>query len=126
MRRFIYCLLIAFTALRGFVGDAMALEMSLDLATHNTPSQHQAVAPSEPAVHAMPCHGASGVQTDHDLAAADGSKDRCTACQVCHLNVVTAAPFLVASQHLTAVTPHQASLIWHSASLAQLSKPPIS
>jgi hypothetical protein len=122
MRKIIYCMLICITAFRGFVGDVMAVEM----VSHNTTPAFQVAQAPASSPTAMPCHGVSSGQVDDDMKAADESKDRCAACDVCHLSVVAVVSSVSVGHQPVASAPQQASQLWHSAMLSELIKPPIS
>jgi hypothetical protein len=125
MRRILFSLLILLTALRGMVGDVMAVEMTQSHGMASVAVQasaSQSVPEAAPESGSHPCHGAnSGAAVDSVQTAA-----QCTTCQVCHspaLQRIAALPLL--SQVVTGYTACQAAN-WLSADLIQLQKPPLS
>jgi hypothetical protein len=116
MKRFFLGLLVTLTVLRGFVGDAMAVEMSGTISAAASVYSEQA----EPAQHGMPCHSAEKEQFS------PGTSSGCMTCQLCHLSA-----FVTPSCAQVAHHPHQfapaAHRVWFaSAAQCLLLKPPIS
>jgi hypothetical protein len=120
MRRYFMVALILLTALRGMVGDAMALEMSrMHSGMADVAAQVEHL-PAEP-VAARPCH-----EVMQDSAATEPTAPECTSCQVCHSPVLP-FEFIAFSQVLPlSGAANRAALHWVSAELIQLQKPPVS
>jgi cytochrome c553 len=121
MRRTLFCLLILLTALRGMVGDAMAMEMARMQSPPSAVMLHEMQTPAQAAA-TPPCHDAAP-STPDDAAQ---SSSECTACQVCHspaLQRLAALPEL--SKPVASFAARVASK-WMSADLIQLQKPPLS
>lgn len=121
MRRTLFCLLILLTALRGMVGDAMALEMARMQSPLSAAMSHELQASPQEAA-SPPCHDAAPSTPDN----AAQTSSECTACQVCHspaLQRLAALPEL--SKPVASFAARDASK-WMSADLIQLQKPPLS
>lgn len=124
MRKYFLIALILLTSLRGFVGDAMAIEMSR--MNQNAPTEVQQSASVEASNHGHPCHQAktAGIGSIQNSAECSPSAS-CTLCQVCHspalqTAVSTAVSFVLPRTHDDLrVTP------WMSADLVQPQKPPV-
>ena len=112
--------LILLTGLRGWAGDAMAMEMSRKHSDRSvTTSAAALIAPTSH--DAMPCHGEGAVLAETDQTAAE-----CTACQVCHSPALqTTAARLSVAEPLASYAG-QAATNWVSADLTHLQKPPVS
>jgi hypothetical protein len=141
MRRFLFALLIVLLPLRGWMGDAMAYSM-LGLGTNshtsvNTDATYLAAnndhmtltlasnpantAPQSASSH--PCHDA-GAQDDTQANASPASS-ACTACQVCHLTVSLPQAPCTLTQTLSSAPIAQPPVLWASADLSVLTKPPV-
>jgi hypothetical protein len=121
MRRTLFCLLILLTALRGMVGDAMALEMARMQSPLSVAMSHEMQTPTQETV-SHPCHDAAP-STPNNAAP---TSSECTACQVCHspaLQRLAALPEL--SKPAASFAVRDASK-WMSADLIPLQKPPLS
>jgi hypothetical protein len=119
MNRFVLALLITLTVFRGFVGDAMAFEMSARMASTAVASNAAEVSASHHGQASMPCHG-----MDED----DGLEhmSACNTCQVCHLSAFVSASTLGTLHAQPAATPPVCAESFASAEALRLSKPPIS
>ena len=142
---FLLALMIAMLPLRGWLGDAMAVEMA---------SKHLAVAAQAVATHSvaagahsmptlgdfdnqktvskmsgMPCHDMADPAAN-DVAGTEGaapqtSNTTCTSCQVCHLSALCVNGITTVAVQV----PHSplafAPQFWASAELPQATKPPV-
>lgn len=134
MRRWFFVLLIMLLPLRGWVGDAMAMQMAL-------PGQHapasgvmqHADSGSEPAHSHMitialaasdDCGSHTGAQDTGD-AMETAHCEACAMCQTCHTVAVLLLPELVAATQVSPVTLPTAMPVFASADRALLLKPPI-
>lgn len=134
MRRWFFVLLIMLLPLRGWIGDAMAVQMAL-------PGQHAPV--SGAMQHA---DGDSGPAHTHGssvaLATADDCGDHtgaqiaddamdaahceaCAMCQTCHTVAMLLLPELLAATLVSPISPSANMHIFASADRALLLKPPI-
>ncbi|MCZ4312935.1 hypothetical protein O4H66_05915 [Comamonadaceae bacterium G21597-S1] len=135
MRRFFFILMIALLPLRGWVGDAMAMQMALPGGMAHASAPETATG----ATHAHAHHGAaadhqrhaaaSGDCTDHadgDATVSDAHCQTCTVCQTCHTVAIT-VPLVgtEATEPMTAA-PLTAQSRFASADRAPGLKPPIS
>ncbi len=148
MRRFIFILMIALLPLRGWMGDAMAYGMvqamaqqglqaaqaiSSDATFTEANNDHMALTSGSnsvnienmatPALAAHPCHSA-------DTPSATSSTDApvsnaCTVCQVCHLTASLPQPLCTLLQARSSTLAAQPPLLWASADLSVLTKPPV-
>lgn len=116
MRRWFFLLLIVLLPLRGWIGDAMAMQMAL-------PDPHAHV--SAPALAgAGDCNGHAGAQDAGDPI--DGAHcDTCTLCQSCHTVAVLPAPEWLAATQAGPVAPAATMHVFASADRALFLKPPI-
>jgi hypothetical protein len=126
-RRFLMIALITLTALRGMVGDVMAMQMTANMssqmsavATERTASHDHEASAAQTAIIAMPCHTIDA--EDSTLAAQAGE---CKTCQVCHLSAFVAPTFIKPLGHLHGITPELARVHFSSAEPLRLAKPPI-
>jgi hypothetical protein len=145
MRTLLLALMIALLPIRGWLGDAMALEM----ARHSMPAASASVATSATQAH---CHEAmdamdamdrmdtdSGMQmamdmpdshaahADHDNGGADHQGcGTCTACQVCHTVALGGIPVIDTVHGAPQAAPAAHASRFASAEPAQGLKPPIS
>jgi hypothetical protein len=119
MKRFVLALLITLTVLRGFVGDAMAFEMSARMASMAVTSNATQDSASHHAQAGTPCHS-----MDED----DGIEhmSACNTCQVCHLSAFVSASNFGALHGQPAAAPPVCAESFASAEALRLSKPPIS
>ena len=134
MRRLAIALMIALLPLRGWVGDAMAMEMAAATleqpaqaiesgAVHTHDSRFAADLDTQAAMHAdCPGHADSHAET----AQTSSNCGSCAACQICH--AVALAPSFphLAPAPLSAERPRTAGPDFASADRAQGIKPPIS
>lgn len=121
MRRTLFCLLILLTALRGVVGDAMAIEMARMPGSASAAITLEMQTPAQEAA-SPPCHDAASSTPDN----AAPSASECTACQVCHSPVLQRSPALHELSKSIASFAAVDISIWVSADLIQLQKPPLS
>ncbi len=137
MRRALFAMLIALLLLRGWVGDAMAMQMALPggmahvsapepLAGATTHDHHGASADHHR-------HGAttapSGDCDDHadgETMAADAHCQTCTVCQTCHTMAITLLPMTTDGNAPMTALPLMAEPRIASADRAPGLKPPIS
>ena len=152
MRHFIFALMIVLLPLRSWMGDAMAYSMPFNtmaqgmhtasvasnssagdtiyLAASNDDttlaSGSNSVNIAAQATPKHPCHGADTAPEGLDAQSpASNASNACTACQVCHL---TACPPLAVHslvQARTSVFAAQPPMLWTSADLSILTKPPV-
>ncbi len=140
MRTLLLALMIALLPIRGWLGDAMAVEM----VRHSLPTVASLVSEtsSSGAMAAEAhCHGAMGADSSMDAMADptgshDSSNDNgadhqgcgtCTACQVCHTVALGGMPPLIDTVHSAPQAPPAAHATrFASAEPAPGLKPPIS
>lgn len=121
MRSLLFCLLILLTALRGMVGDAMALEMARTQSPASVSVPHAAVAAS-PKTTAHPCHEeASPSKPD-----AEQTSSPCTDCQVCHSLALQRLMAFSTLYKLATTYAAPDAWTWMSADLIHQQKPPLS
>jgi hypothetical protein len=140
MRHLLFALMIVLLPLRGWMGDAMAYSMlgmgtnqTAQVATDTTYSvannDHMALtlasnfansAPQEKSN--PPCHGAD---TQDNASPASPASNACTVCQVCHLTVSLPQPLRTLVQARTGTLAVQPPVLWASADLSVLTKPPV-
>lgn len=143
MRILLLALMIALLPLRGWVGDAMAMEMvasalhggenAIDfVATHADKTRVEARFESHPVPmdHAdCPGHMAMATSSDnpandpHQVHAADCAT--CAACQICHTVALTPVAWHIGTYALPAVQPQASSHHFASAERVPGFKPPI-
>lgn len=137
MRRILFLLMIALLPLRGWVGDAMALQMVLPGGL-----AHTAVHASAPGSDAQAHGGAAADQhrhlattaprgdcTDHALGGTtepDSHCKTCTVCQTCHTVAITVPATGTEGTEPPAALPVLADSRFASADRAPGFKPPIS
>ena len=147
MRRWLLIVMVALLPIRGWVGDAMAMEMASTAAAHASSSQHLATlfianhedgartyAPFDMKMAAeghADCPGhAEAMPTGPDAStAAESGHDACnacTSCQVCHTVALAATDDVSASNVQHFATPPTLSSPFVSAPPARGFKPPIS
>ncbi len=132
MRRLVLILMLVLLPLRGWVGEAMAMQM---LAQHVFATQNVAALADEISVEATfdaemqaDCHGDSHVPAVA-TAPADSSSSACGTCPLCQMchSVAAPAPFTsVPTPWLPHVQPTTGSARYASAPAAFALKPPIS
>lgn len=134
MRIFVLLLAIVLLPLRGWMGDAMAMQ---SMPPPPASPQHAMAHGGHEAPAATtlpPCHGAAmdaAAKPDHDMSGDDNAHDmsshtNCTACQVCH-SVALAAPELPPGvQQAPHAVPRANAAGYASAEPQPLRKPPIS
>jgi hypothetical protein len=145
MRTLLLALMIALLPIRGWIGDAMAVEM----VRHSLPAT--AAASADGAAAEAHCHDAMGAMNDmsamgaddavgtntamdmpgHDNSPTAGSADHqgcgtCTACQVCHTVALGGLPLADTVHGVPQATPAARTARFASAEPAQGLKPPIS
>jgi hypothetical protein len=124
MRRYFLLALILLTSLRGFVGDAMAIDMSRMHQSTTTAVHHSVTSKASSSEH--PCHLAEAVSTDVVQNASECSPSAsCMSCQVCHTpalqnNIAFSVSFALPSEH-----GDLRAFSWMSADLVQPQKPPV-
>ncbi|SDZ06944.1 hypothetical protein SAMN05518669_120106 [Variovorax sp. YR634] len=138
MRTLLLALMIALLPIRGWLGDAMAVEM----VRHSLPAAEAAVSMATAATEAH-CHEAmdAGSSMDMQMGMADhaGSHDNssndgtghqgcgtCTACQVCHTLALGGMPLVDIVHSAPQAPPAAHAARFASAEPAQGLKPPIS
>lgn len=118
-------LLIALLPLRGWVGDAMAMERTAAALAQT--AEHSLMV--DMADHHADCHGHAATVNAHAEAAPPSMADdcgSCTACQICHTLALTPVSLTsVPSPHL-AGHPDAPVITFSSAERAPGFKPPIS
>ena len=134
MRRLLFVLLVLLLPLRGWVGDAMAIQMALP--GHHAPAsgamQH-ADSGSEP-VHSHMSTIASAAADD--CAEQTGAQDTgnesdashceaCAMCQTCHTVAVLQPPDLLAANQASPTSPPAIMQVFVSADRTLFLKPPI-
>ncbi len=135
MRRWFFLLMILLLPLRGWVGDAMAMQMAVPgpHAPATGVMQHHADAGSD-AAHAQAssvtlasaddCGGhVNALGTDDDMDAAHC--EACAMCQTCHTVAVLLLPQVLAAAQVSPTSPPAAMQVFASADRALLLKPPI-
>lgn len=135
MRRWFFVFLMFLLPLRGWVGDAMAMQMALP--GHHAPtsgSMQLADVDAEPAhLHlstmavaaADDCGGHAG-SLDTDDAMVTTHCEVCAMCQTCHTVAVLLFPELMATLQVNPTSPPATMQVFASADRALLLKPPIS
>jgi hypothetical protein len=147
MRRWLLILMVTLLPIRGWVGDAMAMEMAASAAAHANSSQHTAtlfIAINVDRARIKPlidinlasegdadCPGhAEALPTGPDASpateAGHDACNACTSCQVCHTVALAAAVNVSASNVQHFVTPPTLTSPFVSAPPARGFKPPIS
>lgn len=138
MRACLSLLLMLMLALRGLMGDAMAMGlvapvMPAALAEHHASSMADHADMDTDHVMASSSHGDSGSQVSHHSAPSDHSQHdpaqhgaSCSACGICHsaVDLFNGAGF--AALAAPSLARASGSAPFASALLAQVSKPPIS
>jgi len=133
MRRWFFVLLILLLPLRGWVGDAMAMQMALQ-GSHAQASgtmQH-ADGDSQPvqshlsmtALTADDCGGHAGAQDTND-AVETTHCEACAMCQTCHTVAVLLLPDSLAAAQVSPLSTSATIQVFVSADRALLLKPPI-
>lgn len=133
MRVFVLALAILLLPLRGWLGDAMAMEMTqqqvvaaVTVVAHEAASAQDAHA--DHAMHDM-ASTADGMHTghaSHDPAAQPDCQSTCTDCQLCHSVAMTVWPEMPTTGEAPRATPSLAPVAFASAEPAPGFKPPIS
>lgn len=122
MRRVLLLLtLIALLPLRGWAGDAMAIQMAAQ-AAH---SSHVAALADAPTAHAK-CHDMQAEPAAQHTSPAQDPCETCASCQACFTVAITVPTALPATQALPHGLPQAGSAQFTSAVLALGHKPPIS
>ena len=143
MRTLLLALMIALLPLRGWVGDAMAMEMMAS-ALHGSENAIDLIAPradktrTEARFEAQPvamdhadCPGHMAMAASNDQPADDTHQAHaadcatCAACQICHTVALTTVAWHIGTYALPAVQPQTASPHFASAERALGFKPPI-
>lgn len=134
MRHFVLALMIALLPLRGWVGDAMAMEMAAEtleepasaiesVANNNHSARADALSEAKNTMHPdCPDHVASSDGTPH--AASDCNT--CANCQICHSVALTPTLPQLAQAAVPAAQPQATAALFASAERAPGFKPPIS
>jgi hypothetical protein len=134
MRHFVLALMIALLPLRGWVGDAMAME----LASETLEQPVSAIESGANHAHAMMVAADSDAKTlmhadcqEHAPSPDDSSQaasdcETCTSCQICHTVALTPTLPQLAAASVPAARPQAASTFFASAERAPGFKPPIS
>ncbi len=137
VRRLFFVLMIIMLPLRGWVGDAMAMQMALVGTTQpiaivqgmGAAHHDEASTAAHPHALAPPPAVAHGDCTDHG-ASDDPTQDThcqtCTVCQACHAVAITLPPLDVATLASIPLPPQSAAGRFVSADRALGLKPPIS
>jgi len=134
MRHFVLALMIALLPLRGWVGDAMAMEIAAGTLTesvsalesdehHARPARVDAALDAANAIHAD-CPGHAPAPDGTPYASSDCKT--CADCQICHSVALTPSLPQLASAAVSAVQPLAAAPLFASAERAPGFKPPIS
>ena len=133
MRLFLIALMIALLPLRGWVGDAMAMQMALT--GHHAPasetSQHadgdsegtNSYVSTIASAAAGDCAGHTGTQSIGDEPDA-AHCEACTMCQTCHTVAVLQPPSLLAAIQANPTSPPATMHAFASADRALFLKPP--
>jgi hypothetical protein len=121
MRRFVLALLIVLLPLRGWVGDAMAMEMATQAQTEPASAHESAVAGN--AMHAD-CAGHAALQESEPQT--QSHCESCSACQICHTVAMTSSIATLAAVHVPLAQPQAGAPLFSSAERAAGFKPPIS
>jgi len=134
MRHFVLALMIALLPLRGWVGDAMAMEIAAEtleesvlaiesVASNAHSARADAISDAKNTMHPeCPDHVASPDDTPH--AASDCNT--CADCQICHSVALTPTLPQLAPAAVPAAQPQTAARLFASAERAPGFKPPIS
>ncbi|SFP26082.1 hypothetical protein SAMN05216567_10588 [Variovorax sp. OK605] len=137
MRTLLLALMIALLPIRGWLGDAMAVEM----VRHSMPAAAATAVSMAGAATEAHCHDAMGEMGAGDTAAMnmsghDGNHDAggadhqgcgtCTACQVCHTVALGGMPLVDTVHGAPQAPPAARTARFASAEPAQGLKPPIS
>jgi hypothetical protein len=134
MRRFLYVLLILLLPLRGWTGDAMAMQMAMPgqhapaagVAQHADAHAPSAHAHSQPVAKLAAADCAEHVGQSDDGDAPDASHcEACAMCQTCHTVAVLLPLDLLAASPPGPVSPAATPPVYASADRALLLKPPI-
>ena len=134
MRHFVLALMIALLPLRGWVGDAMAMEIAAGTLAesvsaldsdelHARPARVDADFDAANAIHAD-CPGHASALDGAPHAASDCKT--CADCQICHSVALTPSLPQLAPAAVSAVQPLAATPLFASAERALGFKPPIS
>lgn len=126
MRHLFVAFMIALLPLRGWVGDAMAAQMTNAALAQTGVASHHAMhdAPVDMALHAD-CAGHHDSHTDDHQASSQGDCGTCTACQICHSVALTLPVPQHAPGHPSSVQPQTAHPQFTSVERAPGVKPPI-
>jgi hypothetical protein len=120
MRRFIFILMIALLPLRGWMGEAMATEMSainlIAVQAINTPAN--ADFPVENGVSDCELH-------KNNTTASTTTKSSCTHCQACHATGLVSTGQITSFEKVHYAQPLAQASQFASASIAHSQKPPI-
>jgi hypothetical protein len=132
VRRFFFILMIVLLPLRGWVGDAMAMQMvlpggtahaSATVQSHGAEHAHSGVvADHRHATHAADCSD----HPDRDAAALDAHCQTCTVCQTCHTVAITVPVVVAPGAQAMAALPPLVTDNFISADRGLSLKPPIS
>lgn len=120
MRKYFMIALILLTCLRGWVGDAMAMEMSR-MHSETVVVAKTSLPASTVQTGLMPCHGEGQESAEQEQPSTE-----CTACQVCHSPALQTAPLMFGNASPVVSDIGHAPINWVSADLTHLQKPPVS
>jgi len=125
MRVLFLALMIALLPLRGWVGDAMAMDMA---AAALEPAGMASDCPGHAAPQATPADRPAGMEQGTDPAESHAGTDcsHCGACQICHSVALTPMALPLAAAALPAVVPTSSTRQPASAERTPGFKPPIS
>jgi cytochrome c553 len=119
MRFLVLALAILLLPLRGWLGDAMALQVLRQQVAVAAPAAH-----ADHAMHAT--GGMEGVAHDHAAASTTDCQSTCTNCQLCHSVAMTVWPEVPMLAEVPRTTPAFEPAAFASAEPAPGLKPPIS
>jgi hypothetical protein len=117
MRHFVLALMIVLLPLRGWVGDAMAMQMSAGAL------EATAVAAQKDTEHV---HCLEQASSSEEAAPATADCNTCTSCQICHSIALTPTLLTLATVPMPVAQPQAGAPLFASAERALGFKPPIS
>lgn len=141
MRHLLFAVLIALLLLRGWMGDAMAIQMAAGQLQHQQPTQtdfqaghgHEAADETHAGHHEdtvaqaqQALHDCAGQAADVGNHSADGHCETCAACQACHTVALSPAATGLLPYFSAPTLPRAAADPFASADAALRQKPPIS
>jgi hypothetical protein len=123
MRRHFLVLMVVLAVMRGFVGDAMAVQMSLgQLGTLGTLVPDGALTSAQDP---HPCHSVDSRAAQDVPAEGNAQTPDCTSCQICHAPALQTRWDVAGLFFLQCDSPPLQSASWVSAELDEPHKPPI-